>query len=191
MKRIIVAAIISLFASVLYAQKDTVFHKHEIRVSYGDAVVTSMTRLESDNFYSDNISFSYYYCQEKNFWIGVNFVNYFGEKTYYDWREYDVNGSFQDFYKSKMKYSAIIAPEIRLSCVNEKAIILYGALSGGIGIENGYDTREQKYPNIFPCFHLTCFGFSCNFGEDKNIFLGCELGIGFKGLVSIHGGFRF
>jgi hypothetical protein len=63
---------------------------------------------------------------------------------------------------------------------------LYGVFSGGIGIENGYNYRY-----IFRSFHLTYFGFSCNFGKNKNIFLGGELGIGFKGLGSIHGGYRF
>ena len=119
-------------------------------------------------------------------------MNYIGEKTSYDWREYDVNGSFKDFSESKMKYCAIIAPEIRLSFFNKKAVILYGALSGGVGFENGYDTQRQKYPKtLFPCLHLSYFGLSSNFGKNNNIFLGGELGVGFKGLASIHVGYRF
>ena len=190
MKRIFVFAVILLSTSVLYAQKDTDFHRHEIRVAFGDATITSEIRLEKEIKYN-NFSFSYFYRSEKYFWVGANFVNYIGEKTSYDWREYDVNGSFKDFSESKRKYCAIIAPEFRFSFINKKALILYGALSGGVGFENGYDTKWQKYPKIFPCLHLTYFGLSSNFGKNNNIFLGGELGVGFKGLGSIHGGFRF
>jgi len=188
MKRIIVIAIILLSASVLYAQDNDVFHKHEIRAAFGDAAVTSSLRLEKEvNF--TNLSFSFFNYPGKSYSIGINFVNYFGEKTYYNWREYDVDGSFKDFSKSKMKYCVIIAPEIRFSYLNRKAVILYGSFSGGAGFENGYDTRNQKYPKtLFPCLHLTLFGMSCNFG---NIFLGSELGVGFKGLGSLHAGYRF
>jgi hypothetical protein len=190
MKRIIIIAIILLSAMALYAQKDNDFYKHEIRASFGDAIVTSEFRLERGISYS-NFSFSYFYRQEKFLWAGVNFVNYFGNKINYDWREYDVNGNFKDFSKSKTKYCAIIAPEIRLSCLNRERVVIYSALSGGVGIENGYDTQRQKYPNVFPAFHLTYFGLSGSFGKNNNIFLGGELGIGFKGLGSIHGGYRF
>jgi len=191
MKRIVVAAIVLLSASALYAQKDTVFYKHELRASFGDTFVTSAVWLENEVNYT-NFSFSWFYRLEKSFWIGANFINYLGEKTYYDWREYDVDGSFKDFSNSKMKYCAIIAPEIRLSFLNQKTVILYGALSGGVGFENGYDTRFQKYPKLlFPCLHLTLFGISCHVDKNNNIFLGGELGIGFKGLGSIHAGYRF
>ena len=188
----IVVAMILLFASALYAQTDDVTYQHELRVSYGDALITSVTRLESDKLYSDNFSFSYYYRPMKNFWTGVNFVNYFGKKTHYNWREYGDNGHFQDFTESKRKYCAIIAPEIRLSCLNRKAVVIYGAFSAGIGIENGFDTRKQNYPNVFPCLHVTVFGISLNLATEKNnVFLGGELGVGFKGLGSVHAGYRF
>ena len=190
MKRIVATAVIVLCVSVLYAQKDTAFNKHEIRASLGDAMITSMVRLESDLYYARNISFSYYYRIDRTFWIGGNFVNYIGDKAYYHWREYDVDGKFKDFEKSKTKYCAIIAPEIRFSFVNRKYVTLYGALSAGVGLENGFDNKEQKYPNIFRCFHVTLFGFSCNFGDNRGFF-GTELGVGFKGLGSIHAGYRF
>ena len=191
MKRMIVFTVLSLSASILFAHENILFHKHEIRVAFGDATVTSEIRLERNVKYN-NFSFSYYYRPKNFFWVGANFMNYVGEKTYYQWREYDTNGSFQDFSKSKRKYCAIIAPEIRFSFLNRKAIILYGALSGGIGWENGYDTKWEKYPKtLFPCFHFNYFGLSSNFGKNNNIFLGGELGIGFKGLGSIHAGYRF
>jgi len=193
MKRIIVIAVILFSTSVLYAQNDAVFHKHEVKIAFGEAKYTSEYFFEIDNRVRyKNLSFSYLYRPEIYFWAGANFINYVGEKIYYNWREYDVDGSFKDFSKSKMKYFAIIAPEIRFSCLNKKAVIIYGALSGGIGFENGYDTQRQKYPKkLFPCFHISYFGLSGNFGKNSNIFLGGELGIGFKGLASIHGGYRF
>ena len=189
MKRNIVIAIFLLSVSVLYAQNDS-FYKHEIRVAHGDAFVTSELRLERDVSFR-NYSLSYFYRPKKFFWVGVNFVNYFGEKTYYNWREYYTDGSFEDFSKSKTKNATIVAPEIRLSSLNRNGIILYGALSGGVGYENGYDDRNHKYPNFFPALHLTIFGLRCNFGKNKNIFLGSELGVGFKGLGSLHAGYRF
>jgi hypothetical protein len=187
MKRIIVVAIILLFASVLFAQKDTLFYKHEVKVSHGDTFVTSESNLENGVSYT-NFSLSYFYRPVKSFWAGVNVANYFGEKTYYHWREYYVDGNFKDFSKSKTKNCAIIAPEIRFSYLNRKAVILYSGFSTGIGIENGFDTRRQEYPNIFLAGHLTLFGLSCNL---DNIILGGELGIGFKGLGSVHIGYRF
>jgi len=191
MKRIIIIAVVLLFASVLYAQKDTDFYKHEIRVSHGGTIFAhELIGLEKGVSFH-NYSLSYFYRPVKSFWVGANFLNYFGEKTYYNWREYYVDGSFKDFSKSKTKNATIIAPEIRFSCLNKEEIIIYGALSGGIGFENGYDTRYQKYPNVFPVLHLTVLGLSCNFGKNSNIFLGGELGIGFKGLGSLHAGYRF
>jgi hypothetical protein len=75
--------------------------------------------------------------------------------------------------------------------LNKKYIILYGALSAGIGIEDGYDTREVRYPKLFPYFHITYFGISGNFGKKQNIFVGGEAGIGYKGFFTVHGGYRF
>jgi len=198
MKRIIFIAAILLSALSLKAQKDTNFYKHEVRVSAGSAI--SATVFWTSEFWEDrrqdadlyvNVSFAYFYRPVKWFWVGGNVVSYFGERIYYHWREYYPNGSFRDFEKSKMKYCAAIAPEIRFSYLNRKSVILYSALSGGMGWENGYDSKKHKYPEINRYFHITCFGFSCNFGEDKNIFLGGELGVGFRDFFCIHGGYRF
>jgi len=189
MKRIVFTAITMLSTSVLYAQKDTSFYRHEVRASFGEAI-SCMIWLQNEAYYA-NFSVAYFYRSVKWFWVGGNFVNYFGEKLYYNWREYYSDGSFKDFSESKIKYAAAIAPEIRFSFLNKRAIILYGALSAGIGWENGYDNKQQKYPRVFPYFHLTYFGLSANFGKKNNIFLGGEVGIGFKGIFSMHGGYRF
>jgi hypothetical protein len=191
MKRINFTAVVLLFALALYAQEDTDFYKHEIRVAFGDASITSEIWLQK-GIQFNNFSFSYFYRPVTHFWVGANFMNYVGGKTYRYTREYAVDGSYKDYLESKKKYCAIIAPEIRLSFLNRKAIILYSAFSGGIGFENGFDTHRQKYPKkLFPCLNLTLFGLTGNFGKNSNIFLGGELGIGFKGIGSIHGGFRF
>ena len=190
MKRIVSISVILLSTLIIYAQEDIVLYKHELRASIGDAVTSSLW-LQSGEC-NNNFAISYYYRPVKGFWVGVNFINYFGNKIYYNIREYDIDGSFTDFSKSKTKYSAIFAPEIRLSCVNTKSVILYGALSRGIGFENGYDSKEYKYPlGVDTFWHLTLLGLSCNLGENKNIFLGGEFGIGFKGLFNFHGGYRF
>ena len=198
MKRIIFIALILLFTVPLQAQKDTAFYKHEVRASVGDAVLATVFWTidtwgdrRNNAVLNANVSFAYFYRPVKWFWVGGNFINYIGNKIYYDWREYYPNGSYKDFSKSKMKFCAAIAPEIRFSYLNHKAVILYGALSGGVCVENGFDRRNHKYPQINGYFHLTYFGFSCSFGENKNIFLGGELGVGFKGFGSIHGGYRF
>ena len=189
MKRIIVFVVVSLSLSASYSQIDTLLYKSEIRLSLGDAVITSFVRLDGGKY--TNLSLAYFYRPEKILWMGINFHNYLGEEINYDWREYDVNGNFKDLTKSKMKYCAILAPELRISYVNGSAVIIYCSFAVGFGLENGYDTRYDKYPNLFNCFNLTWFGFSCNFGKNKNILFGGECGFGFKGLGSIHAGYRF
>jgi len=194
MKRVVFIALILLSTLVLCAQK----YKHEVKVSCGDALMTSVfLSLTSWNDEKNNVvlyvnvSFSYFYRPLKWFWVGGNFVNFVGGKISYHWREYYPNGHYKDFSKSKLKYCAVIAPEIRFSYFNRKNAILYSALSGGVGLVDGYDSKWQKYPKVVSYFHITCFGFSCNFGKNNNIFLGGELGLGMKGFGNIHAGYRF
>ena len=191
----IFTTIVLLATEILYAQKDSTFYKNEVKVSVGDAVFASLWT----NFWNDgknsadlyaNVSFSYFYRPVKWLWVGGNFVNYFGENIYYDWREYSTDGSFRDLSKSKIKYCAVIAPEIKLSYLN-KATILYSALSGGICFENGFDREDDKYPRTLPYYQLTLIGVNVNVGKEQNIFLGGEFGSGFKGFVNIHCGYRF
>jgi len=188
MKRIFFIAAILFFTSVLYAQKDTTFYKHEVRASFGESILTSF-EIDGDIIY--NITIAYFYRPVKWFWIGGNIVNHLGSRIYYECREYFPDNSYRDFTKSKIKYAAAIAPEIRFSYLNKPSVILYGALSAGIILEDGYDSKKVKYPQMHPYVHITYFGISGNFGEDKNIFLGGEFGIGFKSFLSIHGGYRF
>jgi hypothetical protein len=189
MKRFVFVIIILCFTSGLFAQKDTSFYRHELKASSGLNLLSPLWLQEDYTLF--NFSVSYSYRPVKWLWIGGNFNNYFGGTIHYNWREYDVNGNFKDFFKSKVKYCFVIAPEIRFSYLNRKSIILYSALSGGVGWEGGYNGKYQKYPQTFPYFHITLFGISGNFGDNNNIFFGGEFGIGMKGLLQIHGGYRF
>ena len=188
MKRIIFIAIILLFTSGLYAQKDSSFYRHEVKLSYSEALTSS---LWFKNMCHSNISIAYFYRPMKWFWIGINFNNYIGPKLYYDWREYDDNGRYKDFLTSKIKYCAAVAPEIRFSYLNNNDVVLYSSLSAGIGWENGYDDQWQKFPRTFSYLHITGFGVSCSVGKNNNVFLGGELGFGMKGFGCIHVGYRF
>ena len=198
MKKIIFLAAILFFTAFSHAQKDTTFYHHEVKASIGDAFWAEAfwtydtwgDKRNNARLYA-NLSFSYLYRPVKWFWVGGNLIGYVGEKINYEWRVYYPNGSFRDFEKSKIKYCAVVAPEIRFSYLNRKKAVLYGALSGGVGIENGYDRIHHTYPEINSYFQITYFGFSFNFGEKNNGFVGGELGIGFKGLFNIYGGYRF
>jgi len=180
----------ALMPSSLHAQKDTNYYKHELKGSCSDAILAFII-WDSPGFYFANLSFAYLYRPVKWFWVGGNLVAYVGNKIEYNWREYYPNGSFRDFSKAKISLCGVIAPEIRFSYLNKKRIILYSALSGGIGIQNGFNNKYDKYPKLVPYYQITYFGFSINFGENCNIFLGGEGGTGLKGFVNFHGGYRF
>ena len=203
MKRVILIVAILLSTATLHAQKDNAaFYKHEVRASVGDASMTtffcthiycddSWERTNSVDLYV-NTSLSYFYRPVKWLWVGGNFIYCIGPSIHYKWREYDVNGRFMDFSKSKIKHCAIIAPEIRFSYRNNQKTVLYSSLLYGIGTENGYSTRHYKYPiTNYAYFHLTYFGFNSYFGKNNNMFLGGDFGLGCKGLINIHGGYSF
>ena len=198
MKKIIFITAFFLSTSALYAQRDTTFYRHEVKASIGDAILASIfwtnnswADKDHNEYFYINTSFAYFYRPVKWLWVGGNFINYIGSKIDYEWREYYPNGKFQDFSKSKLKYCAAIAPEIKFSFFNRKYLILYTALSGGIGFENGFDSKYQKYPEINYYYHFTCFGFAISFGKNSNFFLGGEFGAGFKGFGNVQGGYRF
>jgi hypothetical protein len=189
MKRIVVLSIILFSVCALNAQKDTTFYRHEVKASIGESI-SSILWLQEGICYV-NVSVAYLHRPLKWLWVGGNIITYLGEPLSYDWREYYPNGSFRDFSKSKIKIGVAIAPEIRFSYLNRKSVILYSALSAGVGWEDGYESKYHHYPRIFPYFHVTLFGISGNFGKNKNIFIGGESGIGFKGFCNIHAGYRF
>ena len=192
MKKIIFLAIALCLTSGLFAQNETTFPKHEVRVSVGDALYSpAWARYWLNQSYYFNVSASYMYRPIKWLWVGGSFVNYFGERLEYNTREYDNNGNFTDHQKSKPMYSAAIAPEIRFSYLNRKSVILYSAVSGGVVIEDGYDNVYAKYPYFQGFWHATFIGVNCYLGERDKVFVGCELGFGCKNLAQVHFGYRF
>lgn len=198
MRRTLFTLIVTLFfGTILHGQKDSTFYKHELKISVGDAFGATMLWAENSDDYRKNaelymnLNFSYFYRPVKWFWIGGNFTHYFGEKEIYRWKEIDTEGNVTNHSKSKMKYCTALSPELRFSYVNKKYISLYSALSAGICIEDGYENRYHNYPELNFFFQLTWIGVSGNFGKKANIFLGGELGLGFKGFFILHGGYRF
>ena len=68
MKKIIIITVVLLSASGLYAQKDSTFYKHEVKMSIGDAFLPMIfwtydawgDRRNNADLYT-NVSFSYSY----------------------------------------------------------------------------------------------------------------------------------
>ena len=185
MKRIIVAAIIFLSASVLYAQKGSSFYKHEVRFSGGILVLP--------NYYG-GFTANYMYHVAKWFWVGANVNWQFpSDPEYYSWREYSTDGSFEDFEISKKDKFFAIAPELRFSYTNTERLILYSGLSAGYGIHKGLNKKNLSSDilNDYLYWNITFFGANINIGKKQNIIVGGEFGLGFKGVYTIHGGYRF
>lgn len=197
MKRFLFVLLILFSITILHAQKDTTFYRHEVKASISDALLSDFWIANPNNYYKKNVNLyfnvalSYFYRPAKWFWVGGNFVNYFGDKMEYKRKEYDINGQEKIFSESKRKYCAVLAPEIRFSYLNRKHTILYSALSAGICIENGYEDRYSTYPELHTFFQITLFGVSGSFGKKANGFLGAEFGIGHKGFIVLQGGYRF
>ena len=188
MKRIIiVATIISLFASVLYAQKGSSFYKHEVRLSYGIFTLPDFSDY-------GGFTVNYMYRVTQWFWVGTNINWQFpSELQYYRWREYDIDGAFADFEISERNNFFAIAPELRFSYTNKERVILYSAFSAGYGIHTGIHkkTPASDFFNNYWYWNITFFGANINIGKKQNIIVGGEFGLGFKGLYNIHIGYRF
>ena len=195
MKRLIFTAFILFSALLLCAQENQEnrdFFRHEIRMSFGDAMGT-MTWFRISNA-RDEISASYFFRPVHWLWIGGSFSNFSSTRDliYHTWREYDTHGNYRDFSKSARTSAFAFAPEIRWSYLNRPSGIIYSALSVGFAWENfhiiGGENRTIFHDRLV---HVTLFGFSMNLGRNRNIFLGGEMGIGYRSLYSAHVGFRF
>lgn len=190
MKKIAIIGIMFFLCVTVQAQEKTNdnFHKQELRISLGSPSLIYNLLLENDDKFYFAISFSYLYRPLKWLWFGVTTGNHLGNTIYYDWREYNNSGEFQDFSKSKTKYALSLTPEIRFSFINKTNFIMYTSfLSGGVW-ENNYN--KTKLSQFRQYSHFTWLGFSSNFGKSKKVFLGGEFGIGMKGLFNFHGGYR-
>ena len=191
MKRIIVTTFIFLSTSVLFAQKDNSFHKHELRLSYGIMTLPNF----SDYPLLGGFTANYMYRVMKWFWFGANINWQFpSDMQYYRWREYYTDSTFEDFEISERNNFLSIAPELRFSYTNQKWTTLYSALSAGYGIHTGIhkkNTPASAFFNDYWFWNITFFGANFHIGKKQNFFVGGEFGLGFKGLYNIHAGYRF
>ena len=175
MKRIIFITVILLASSVLYAQeKDNkstfVFPKHEIKISYGDALNTND---EWETHYKANLSISYSYRYLKWFWFGISVVNYIGKPINYDVREYDVNGKYTDYRYTTKDYGFGFFPAIRFSYLNREKTTLYSGfeLYGCSWIKTHTDGIQNKMEKTLSA-HFTYFGWSSYLDKKRKVFIG-------------------
>ena len=199
MKRLIFTVLFLFSALLLCAQENQEnrdFHRHEISVSFGDALGSNLWFY---NFEARSVLSATYLFRPLNWlWIGGRVSNFTTSREYiyrsWSWREYDTHGNYRDFFELESARTSgfTIAPELRLSYLNRPSGIIYSALSVGFGWENLYVIGGESR-TIFnnQLVHLTLLGFSMNFGRNRNIFLGGEMGIGYRSLYSAHVGFRF
>jgi len=197
MKKIIFAVAILLFTSALFAQGNDsiskfVFPRHEIKVSFGDAINTNQMWKSNCNLVTNcmgNLSISYSYRCLKWLWFGINAIHHIGKR--YDIREYDAENNFSDYEYAIKCYGFGLIPEIRFSYLNRKRVTLYSGIAVGYSLMiNNIDDTPYKMKGLLS-YHTTIFAFSCYFGKNQKIFMGGELGEGHRGIFIIHGGYRF
>jgi len=189
MKRITLIAVIFLSTWVLHAQEEDSKKissveekdfKQEIKLSFGGSLDDPFA-----DYYYGNCSFAYFYRPIKWFWLGINLVGSVGKIEEYHWREYFTDNTFKDFVKAEQNYGFASAPELKFSYLNRKRLILYSAISVG------YLWNTVDYVENHIYLQITEIGCSYYFGKNNSGFLGCEIGAGFKGLLNMHGGYRF
>ena len=161
MKRIVVAAVILLSASVLYAQKKDL--KNEIKMSYGIYTIPNGHRMYEEDIWKGGFTVNYMYRVIQWFWVGTNINWQFpSDPEYYSWREYNTDGTFKDFKISKKDNFFAIAPELRFSYTNKERVILYSGLSAGYGIHKGLNKKNLSSDilNDYWYWNITFFGAS-------------------------------
>jgi len=192
MKRIIFTAFILLSTSVLSAQNDSVnrfvFPKHEVKLSFG---IPDEINPGWDAYYYGTLAISYSYRHLKWLWFGINVFDYVGIKQHYHLREYNMGSDYVDYNYRTRDYGFGLVPEIRLSYLNKEKIILYSGFGVGCSlIKRHIDGLSQKI-EFKGTGQITLFGWSVYFGKKQKAFWGTELGVGHKGMLSIHGGYKF
>jgi len=201
MKRLIFVTVFLFNVLNLFSQemdfKSTPTLKHEIKLSYGIFTLPNGMRTYEEDIWKGGFTANYMYRVVKWFWIGINTNWQFESDTErYTWREYDVDGNFKDFEISDNNKFFAIAPELRFSYANIKWVTLYSGFSAGYGIYKGI-TEYKSSPNDiillkdYCYWNITFFGGNFHIGKKQNLFAGFELGVGFKGTMAIHGGYRF
>lgn len=166
----------------LYSQPNWVnnFPKHELMLSMGDSYLVNV--WNSSSYYLltpyPTISFSYHYRMAKWFWLGcsVNYTHFYSK----EWSE------FKDNHLNVMA-------DIRFSYLNSKHVTLYSGIALGLGgvhnpnvfrfTANGTVTAD----NYYTTFQLTGLGVKVG---TQNWFGDLELGVGYKGFVSLGAGYN-
>ena len=191
MKRLFITAIFLLSTLVLYAQRDTTFYRHEVRLSYG---METFPNFQLENLLLGGFTANYMYRIVKWFWVGVNINWQFpSEMQYYRWREYYVDSSFKDYEISQKNNFLAIASEFRFSYANLKWTTLYSAFSAGYGIHTGIHNKNllNDFFNNYWFWNITFLGTNFHIGKKQKFFVGGEAALGFKGALNIHVGYRF
>ena len=187
MKKYLLIFIILLYSSVSYSQEKSL--KHEVEVAYG--IFNFPNDMLNDNGMKGGFTANYMYRIKRWFWVGANVNWQFpSDSHYYYWREYYADGSFKDFEKFTVNRFFAFAPEMRLSYTNKKWVTLYSSFSAGYGINTGIKLHND-FCNNYYYWNITFFGGNWYFGKKQHFFFGGEFGIGFKGIYSIHAGYRF
>lgn len=155
------------------------FHKHELMLSMGDSyLINNWNTISIFSNYYPTYSFSYHYRMAKWFWLGcsVNYSHFYNS----DW------GGINE------EYLSFIA-NLRFSYLNRKHITLYSGI--GIGLGGGYYpnthivTEFGLVPanNYFTTFQLTALGVKV---AGNKWFGDLELGVGYRGFVSLGAGYN-
>jgi hypothetical protein len=155
------------------------FSKHELMLSIGDSYLINIWNTFSNfPFYYPTFSFSYHYRLAKWFWLGCS-VNY---SHLYN----------SEWGGTNEEYLSFIA-NLRFSYLNRKNITLYSGI--GIGLGGGYypyvfritSSGLVPYNNYFTTIQITALGVKV--GGNK-WFGDLELGVGYKGFVSLGAGYN-
>ena len=186
MKRIISISVILLSTLALYAQ-DAVFFKHELKASFGDPLNVNQ---EWKTHYAGNLSISYSYRCLKWLWFGVNVVNYIGNTKYYYAREYDAENNYSDYHYKTKDIGFGLLPEVRFSYCNKKQTILYSGIAIGYSVIKNHPNGLSNIKGMRMA-QATYFGCSFYFGKNQNFFMGSEIGVGVRGIINGHAGYRF
>jgi hypothetical protein len=190
MKRILFFSIFLFTVSVSHTQTDTSYYKHEVRLSYG---IETLPNIDVVNFLG-GFTANYMYRVTKWFWVGINVNWQFpSEIKHYRWREYCTESTYKDYEISKKDNFFALAPELRFSYANKKWVTLYSALSAGYGIHTGINKKNLLSNFIYDYWYwnITIFGANFHIGKKQLFFVGGEFGVGFKGILSLHVGYRF
>jgi hypothetical protein len=77
-----------------------------------------------------------------------------------------------------------IAPVIRFSYINKNKLMMYSELAAGLALM--LENNKWTVGNI-PYFQATFFGISYG----KNLYIGGEIGVGFRGFLNLNVGYKF